>query len=273
MWIKHGIKRLLFIATLIVSPAGADSLRFGVVPQFEASRLLSIWEPLLLQVSQRAGVDIQFVPSPSIPQFEKAFEQGEFDLVYMNPYHLIVANKMQGYLPVLNDNSRQLFGIIVVRKDSPLTSIEQLNGKTVAFPAPNALGAALIPRTEFAEKYKIEVNELYTESHSSSYLSVLVGKADAGGGVMGTFNQQPKKYQDRLRILYETSRVSPHPIAVHPRVDAEVIKAVIQAFLKVSETEQGSQLLQKIPIKQLGETGIDDYRELTEMGLERYYVR
>lgn len=89
------------------------------------------------------------------------------------------------------DNGHSLVGIIVVKKDSPVQSASELDGKTVAFPSPNALGATLLPRAEFDREFNIKVNELYVKSHSSVYLNVLLGKTAAGGGVQKTLSLQP----------------------------------------------------------------------------------
>ena len=128
-----------------------------MVPQFDARRIKTVWRPILDRVAKQAGVSFDLEGAPSIPDFEKAFESGVYDFAYMNPYHLIVANDTQGYLPLVRDYSNLLHGIIVVRKDSPIENVKQLDGKKVAFPAPNALGASLIPRAEFKRTFGITV--------------------------------------------------------------------------------------------------------------------
>lgn len=244
----------------------------GVVPQFEARRITEIWQPILAEVSQLSGVTLELKASPNIPAFEQQFTAGEFDFAYMNPYHAIIANKKPGYTPLLRDNGRSLFGIIVVKKDSPIQSVSELDGKTVAFPAPNALGAALLPRAEFDRKFKIRINELYVRSHSSVYLNVLLGKAAAGGGVQKTLSQQPAEVRDQLRVLYQTTKVPPHPLTAHPRIDTSIQDKVKAAFLQLGNTEKGRMLLKAIPMKQIGPASIDDYAPLKEMGLDQYYV-
>lgn len=122
--------------------------RIGVVPQFEQRKLFRIWIPILQELEARTGLRFEVVGSELIPDFEKLFLAGEFDFAYMNPYHVVSANNVQGYLPLVCDGSRTLQGILVVRKDSPITSIEELKGQTVAFPSANALGASLLPRSE-----------------------------------------------------------------------------------------------------------------------------
>jgi len=253
--------------------AGAQRIyTVGVVPQFETRRLVEIWQPILDQVSKETNLRLVLKSSPSIPEFEKQFSRGEFDIAYMNPYHLIVANKKQGYRPIVRDIGKRLYGIVVVKKESDIKSVKDLNGKKVAFPAPNALGAALMPRAEFSTRYHIDVEEVYAKSHSSVYLNVVLGLVDAGGGVQKTLAQQPEEIRDQLRILYKTVKVSPHPIAVHKRVSKEVRARLTQAFLELGRSKEGRKKLARIPIKQIGKTTMKDYSSLRTMGLDRFYV-
>ncbi len=278
MIIPHCLKKYLrftSLCSLILLPCltNAETIySIGVVPQFEARRIAEIWQPILAEISQLSGVKLELKASPNIPAFEQQFTAGEFDFAYMNPYHAIIANKKPGYTPLLRDNGRSLFGIIVVKKDSPIQSVSELDGKTVAFPAPNALGAALLPRAEFDRKFKIKINELYVKSHSSVYLNVLLGKAEAGGGVQKTLSQQPAEVRDQLRVLYQTTKVPPHPLTAHPRIDAAIQDRVKTAFLQLGDSEKGQAMLKTIPMKQIGPASIDDYAPLKEMGLDQYYV-
>jgi phosphonate transport system substrate-binding protein len=191
----------------------------------------------------------------------------------MNPYHAIIGHDREGYEPIIRDVGRSLYGIIVVKKDSPFNAIEDLDGKKVAFPAPNALGAALIPRAEFSRKYNIDVEEMYVGSHSSVYLNVALGLAAAGGGVQKTLSQQPEQITSQLRIISKTQEVPPHPITAHKRVPDEVKQAVSDAFLKIAATEQGAKLLKKIPMVSAGKASIQDYQLLNEMKLDEFYVK
>ena len=262
---------VILICQCVIGHA-AEKFSVGVVPQFDARRITEIWQPVLEEVSRISGVQLELKISPSIPVFEQQFNHGWFDFAYMNPYHAIVANKMQGYEPLFRDTGRMLYGIIVVKKDSAIKSVKELDGKTVAFPAPNALGAALIPRTEFARKFKIKVEELYVKSHSSVYLNVLLGIAEAGGGVQKTLAQQPENVQDELRVLYKTTKVAPHPFVAHQRVPKNIRDKITAAFLKLGSTSEGAKMLAKIPINKIGKADIQDYDPLRKMGLQDFYV-
>lgn len=253
--------------------AAEKTLRVGVVPQFDVMRTQMIWQPILDSLEAQTGIHFELVGSPSIPEFEKQFLAGDFDLAYMNPYHLLKAHEAQGYIPLVRDVGRTLFGIIVVRMDSPVHDVKELDGKTVAFPAPNALGAALIPRTQFGEVYKINIEPNYVLSHSSVYLNVVTGQTVAGGGIQKTLLAQPDNIRDALKVIYKTPQVAPHPVAVHARVDNETRDKVRNAFLQLGTTPEDSKLLAEIPMKQIGRATLEDYEPLKQMGLDKYYVQ
>ena len=164
-----------------------------------------------------------------------------------------------------------LFGIIVVRKDSPIESVMDLHNKVVAFPAPNALGASLIPRAAFLHTYNIQIRPRYVRSHSSVYLNVALGKTDAGGGVQKTLEQQPTHLRDALRVIHSTQKVVPHPVAAHPRVPIGIREQVKAAFLTLGMSTRGRELLSRVPIKTIGTASSDEYRSLLDLGLESLY--
>lgn len=274
-----GIALFLFIQlfgvtrVLAVDNSQQPVYAFGVVPQFEARRLHAIWSPILKQLNDRTGYRFALKGAPTIADFEKAFMRGDYDFAYMNPYHYIIANKTQRYQPLLRDQGKKLFGVLVVRKDSHINDVSQLDGQKIAFPSPNALGAALQMRQELHDIFHIQIQPVYVKTHDSVYLNVLLGKTQAGGGVQKTLRSKPQAYQQSLKIIHKTRQVAPHPIVVHPRVPQKVKQAVFDAFLAMGRTEAGKKQLAKIPIKQIGAATHADYVPLLEMKLERFYVK
>ena len=264
---------LLLLGQATSLTAADQALKFGVVPQFDARRIQAIWQPVFDALEKQSGLHFELVGSPGIPEFEKQFVAGDFDFAYMNPYHLLKANQSQGYTPLVRDVGRMLYGIVVVRKDSPVEDVKELDGESVAFPAPNALGAALIPRREFGEIYKINIQPEYVRSHSSVYLNVVTGQTVAGGGVHKTLQKQPENIRDALKVIYKTPQVAPHPVAAHPRINKATQDRVRAAFLQLADTPEGQELLANIPIKQLGTASLEDYEPLKQMGLDKYYVK
>lgn len=259
------------------SPASVtdDSKRvytFGVVPQFEQRKLFRTWRPILDELEKRTGLKFRLVGTPKIPAFEKQFLSGNFDFSYMNPYHVIVAYDSQGYLPLVRDGGRTLNGIIVVPTDSTINSPAELDGKEMAFPSANALGASMLIRADLLNRFKVNVNPRYVQTHSSVYLHVANKLVAGGGGVHSTLKSQTPPVRDAVRIIYTTVDIPPHPVAVHPRVPAAHRKSVQQAFLDLAATPEGISMLARIPVVNLVATSIEDYEIIETLGLKAFYT-
>lgn len=266
---------LLIFLSIMHTNAIADEKEysFAVVPQFDKRTTYEIWQPILDEVTKLSGIHFKLKGAITIPEFETQFLIGEFDFAYTNPYDALNAFKSNLYLPLVRDTGKMLYGIIVVRKDSDITDVRQLDNKTVAFPSPTSLGASLIPQADFKDLFKIEVNPIYVQSHSSVYLNVALNKADAGGGVQKTFLQQPENIQNALKIIYKTREFSPHPIVAHTRMAENIAASVKQAFLELGKTPYGKILLGKIPINKIGEAKVADYTPINSWGLDKLMTK
>jgi len=245
----------------------------GIVPQFEIRHIRKIWNPIINEIKKNTGVELKLIGSPTIPDFEKELNAGHFDFAYMNPYHMLRANKSQGYIPIVRDIGRKLHGILVVRNDSPINSVKELDGKKIAFPAPNALGASLLIRANLKNDFNIKINPVYVKTHSSVYLNVVVNQTAAGGGVQKTLNQQSNNVRGALRILHKTPKVAPHPFAAHPRIPEKTRVLIKNTLLKLGDSAMGKALLSKIPMKKVGAAIMKDYIPLKKLKLEKFYLK
>jgi phosphonate transport system substrate-binding protein len=280
IYLRHRIARNVFfsLSVLVLSASGiraesAAPLSFGVVPQFEPRKLAGIWKPVLNQLEARTGLTFKMTGSATIPAFERAFLLGQFDFAYMNPYHAMLAARDGAYQPLIRDGGRKLFGILVVRKDDPIKDVASLKGEQLAFPGPNAIGASLLIRADLDRLHGIKVVPKYVQTHSSVYLHVALGLTRGGAGVMSTLRRQAAEIQDRLRVLYRTREMPTHPVVVHRRVPEAHRNQVRDAFLALSKSKAGRQLLDLIPMKKVVAASADDYKILANWGLEQFYEK
>lgn len=276
-WLPISRRMALALVLLLASWSGvrmahgAESYTFAVVPQFEQRKLFSIWKPIVDELSKRTGLNITLSTALSIPAFEQGLEKGHYDFVYSNPYHILKAFDTQGYLPLVRD-AAPLRGILVVRKDSPLRHPGDMDGKELAIPSPNALGASLLLRSDLENLYKARVKMVNVKTHSAVYMNVLTGVVEAGGGVEKTLQEQGPSVQDGLRVLYTTREMPSHPIAAHPRVARQVREQVRKALLDLAASPEGAAMVDNIPMKKMQATSIADYKVMKSWGLERYWV-
>lgn len=242
----------------------------SVVPQFTPVDIGLRWSPLLAYLEKEAGVSLQLRVMERIPKFETDFLAGIPDFVFLNPWHEVMAMKAHGYVPLLRGGDL-LHGILVVDRQGPIKSLSDLNGKTLAFPSPNAFGASLYLRALLAEKEKITFRTTYVGTHQNVYRHVLLGEAAAGGGVGATLDKEPAGMQSRLGVLYTTPGVPSHPLAAHPRVPVEVRERLTAALLKLDHDPAGRKLLAAVELDRAQTADYArDYAPLEKLKLGQY---
>lgn len=257
-----GLAALVLAAGVLATDA-RTTFKVAVVPQF----------PAVERLSRETGYTLSLSVDPDIPSFEDALFAGTPDFAYMNPYHQVVAMRSSGYLPLVRD-SKLLAGILAVRKDDPIRSVRELDGKEIAFPSPNAFGASLWMRAMLAEREKISFTPVYVKTHSNAFRQVAVGRLPACGGVKHTLAEEPEAVRSALRILLETPGVPPHPLSAHPRVPEKVRRAVADAFLRMAGDVAGRALLADIQMPApVRASYAADYRPLEDYGLDKYVIR
>lgn len=115
--------------------------------------LLSFVMLLLLgKASADSGVSLMFTTAKDIPAFEDRLIKGGYDIAYMNPYHFTVYHETPGYLPLVTHKNQKLKGIFVVKKDSDITNLNALSGAELAFPAPAAFAATILPQAHLRQR-------------------------------------------------------------------------------------------------------------------------
>jgi phosphonate transport system substrate-binding protein len=265
---------ILGVAALFPGLASAAPREYtvSVVPQFAPAQIYTSWQPLLDALEQKTGLRFKLLVYPTIPNFELAFTKGIPDFAFMNPYHVVMAHNSQGYIPLVR-NDAPLSGILVVRADSDIRDIRQLDGKSVAFPAPNAFGAALYMRA-LLHRDGIHITPHYVGSHDNVYRAVARGDDAAGGGVAESLSREPAGLRAVLRVIYTTPKTAPHALAANPRVPEKDRLLVQQALLAMGKDPADAKILRHVQIAHpVAADYARDYAPLESLHLEKFVVQ
>ena len=245
----------------------ATVFTFSIVPQQTASKLAKLWTPILQYLTDKTGYLLQFKTAKNIPTFEQRLAAGEYDFAYMNPYHYTVFHQSPGYEALAKARNKRIKGIVVVKKDSPFTSLEQLQGHDLAFPSPAAFAASILTQSEFHRR-GIDINPKYVSSHDSVYRNVALGRMSAGGGVVRTLKNVAPEVSEQLKVLWTTAGYTPHAIAVHPRIEQDVVQRIRQAIVNMEQDPQGTALLDSIEIQGFETAQNADWDDVRSLGIK-----
>ena len=285
---NHTIRRcrcrciaLSFLGVAISLPVFADCLgdksakkprSVYIVPQLTVSLTYTYWAPLLEQLGKESKQCYELVVPATIPLFEKELLSGKPDFAFMNPYHAVQAFRAHKYIPLIADGKNKLGGIIVVRADSKVSNLKDLNDSRIAFPAPNAFAASLLVRSLLTQD-KVNYTSTYVKSHQNVYRSVITGDTLAGGGVNNTFDREPEEIKSQLRILYKTPLFMPHPFAANPRIPLAEQNTLKSAFISMKSDPALTELLNNVQIPDPIEVSYkQDYLRFEKLNLEKFVV-
>lgn len=241
------------------APEAGVERNFGVVPQLSPIVTAERWQPLLNEISRQTGGTLRFATATSVTKFEERVLHGEYDYVYLNSLLFQQTLKSQSYRALARDE-KPLQGIVVVRHDGP-KSLDELIGKTLAFPSPRAFGATLLTRADL-QRLNIRHDVGYLGTHESVYQSVAQGRHIAGGGVQRSFDLLPETQRRKLRVLHTTAPVPSHVIAAHTRVPSQETERVRQVLLHLHEDPTTAQALARLEMRRLVAVARTDFESL-----------
>jgi phosphonate transport system substrate-binding protein len=261
--------------TLIMSSPGAigaelpqvqKEYTFAVIPQAPPEVMHRNWLPFIERFSSDTGLLLRLKLYEKIADFEDDLKQGRVDFAYMTPVQAVMAWKAQKYLPLVR-NKNLIAGSIFVRKDSTISKLSDLKGKAIAFIGPKNVCSIILTHDMDA----LQMSRRYVGSSSNVYKQVAIGDVAAGGTLDTAFERSTPEVKQMLRPIYTTELLSPHPITVHPSVDARVRQSIIEVMLKYSGDKDTLAMLEKIQMQNPVVADYQrDYQPLEKLGLESF---
>jgi phosphonate transport system substrate-binding protein len=264
------MSRVFAVVLLLLSIThawGQDRVyRFGVSPQKSASQLAQAWTPFLNYLSAHSGVALLFGTAPDSATFSKRLAAGEFDFCFVNPQQYVLLNEDPGYEALAREKGRLLRGLLVIHKDSPIESIEALDGAQIAFPSTTSFAASVLPQAALRAA-GVDFTPRYVGSNASVYLNVAKKIFPAGGGITRSLELAPESVRQELKVFLKTPGYTPHAIASHPRISAED-RAKIQAAIVALENDPASRfILDAIGFKGIQVAADSDWDSLRQLAL------
>jgi phosphonate transport system substrate-binding protein len=242
------------------TPVAADNKQhyvFLVHPLYNPQLLHQKYEPLMQYLDrQLPGTVFDLETANDYADFERKLQAHKADFALPNPYHATLAQDW-GYHVIAKMGDDSVFkGIFIVRNDSPIRQPADLKGKVVAYPAPTALAAALMPQL-YLQKHGVDVQNdirnIYVGTHNSSIMNAYLKQSAASAtwpSAWKAFQQSNPAEAAELRVIWETPTLIQNAIIVRNEVAAEAGRNVAQLLITLRDSEEGSRLLQGIDTRE-----------------------
>lgn len=231
-----------------VAAAETGPLEIGIWPYISTQAVLTLYKPLQSYLEKRLQRPVFLVTAPDQKGFVERTQRGEYRFIVTAPHFARLAQKDAGYVPMLRAK-RNLSGVLLVDKNSPMRSIAELRGKTVTLPDRISIIAMLslqALRSNGLEPGR-DVTMRYAVSHNSAVLDVLRGESAAAGTTATVLEQMPADVRDNVKTLFMTGEVPPVMYLANPRVPPQEAADLTRMILEFSErTPEGREFIGKL---------------------------
>jgi len=261
-----------------------NPVRIMLTPSTDAQAIIQNGELLAEYITAKTGINVKVdVPNYYITVVE-AFGTDRADVAIMNTFSYLLAHSKYGASAVLRvarrDGELSYRGEFIVREDSGIDSLYQLEGKTIAYVDPSSTSGYIYPKEMLRERGIKTKEEMFANGHNQVVLKVYQGDIDAGAVFYSPPDkvtgeqldarckiapQHPDVY-DVVKILALTQEIPNDPVVVRRGLANELREPIINALLEFQRTEEGRQSLMTIAsIEGFVRTSDSDYQSVREL--------
>ena len=256
-----------------VTHAAEDPLTLGVFPRNKATDTTTMYTPLANYLSERLGRQVILVTSKDFDSFWKAVTERRYDIVHYNQYHYTVS--AESYRVIAHNQEfgkNAVAGALFVRKDSGITEVSQLRGRTIIFGGgKDAMMSYIAPRFLLMQA-GLKEKDFKTEfavNPPNALLALYNRQADAAGGgeilidlpvVKNAINTQ------ELTLLAVTEPLLFLPWAVKRTMPTALRESIQSVLVDLESSDDGKKVLKAARttgIKKASDKDYDPHRRMT----------
>lgn len=199
--------------------------------------------------------------APDVETMISLVEAGDIDLYYDSLYPSLIVANATGAKPLVlgwRGGEPVYRSVFFALPDSGITSVEDLNGKIVAYdditstsgymmPTAYLLANELNPVEKRSAQSSVaddEIGYIFSGDDENTIEWVLSGRVDAGVVDNLTYlDDIPEDTRENLVIVAETEDVPRRVMMIGPDVDEETAAALAEALIAMDQSEEGLELL------------------------------
>jgi phosphonate transport system substrate-binding protein len=257
---------LLAVAAAGVVQAAEDPLTMGVFPRRNSAETTKLFTPMAAYLSERLGRKVTLATSKNFESFWQAVTEQRYDIVHYNQYHYIRSAQSYRVIAHIEELGKStIAGVIYVRKDSGITDLAQLRGRTVMFGGgEDAMISYIASRYLMLQAGlgKNDFKSLFAVNPLNAVLALNHRQSDAAGAgdvvlelpeVKGAMNT------GELTELAVSAPLLQLPVAVKRDMPAKLRESIQSLLVNLKDEEAGRQALKAANMTGMGKAEDRDY--------------
>lgn len=255
------------------------ALTLGVITSENEADRIERYKPVRAYFEKTLGVDIKWRTATDYAGIIEGVKAGKIEIARLGPASYAKAwMVMDGEVePLVGEiDNYGAFGyhsVVIVKKDSPFQTVEDLKGKRFAFADPNSTSGHQAPRF-FMDEAGIDVDKhfgssTFSGSHENSVMGLVNGTFD---GVATWWRNDERSNMTRMegkgmiepgqwRVIWKSPKLPSSPWTMHTSLPEDMRNDITAALLRMKDDDPAAW-------KALTDGKAQSYREVTHEDYE-----
>ncbi|WP_408009604.1 phosphate/phosphite/phosphonate ABC transporter substrate-binding protein [Pseudalkalibacillus sp. A8] len=234
-------------------------LVMGFVPSQDSDEIADTVEPLADKLGEELGVEVEGKVMTSYSALVEAMGSNQVQIGFLPAFGYVLANEKHGVEVILKSErygSGTYKAQYVVRADSGIESLEDMEGKTWAIPDLTSTSGFLFPAAQIMDEFGVEdvqsgffSNTVEAGGHDNAIISVYEGDADVATTFDDARTAVEEDYpdvMDKLKVVEYTDEIPNDTISLTKELSDEWKKKIKDTFLSFNDDEEMIKIMNEV---------------------------
>jgi phosphonate transport system substrate-binding protein len=253
---------LTVVLALALAACGAGEPELGTesnpivmsfVPSGDTQDIIASGDTLAQMLTERTGMTVTSNVGTDFSSVREAMCAGQAQIGWLNTFNYVLANEQCGVdaaLATSRFGTTTYAGQIIVRADSGIDSLDDLNGKVMCWVDPASTSGYIIPRIMLAAE-GIDPDTAFSQtieagSHNNVVTQVYNGDCDAGATFADARTGIEEEFPDVLEqvvVLATTSDIPNDSVSFISDFPEETRAEIVSALMDIAASPEGQEAL------------------------------
>lgn len=233
------------------------------------------YKEILDYIGRKLERRVDLIQRKTYREINQGLEKGEIDLAFLCSGPYVTGRDNSGFqliaAPQIN-GSNFYRSYLIVNEASPVSKLEDLQGKTFAFTDPDSNTGKLVPTRWLAEiEQKPETffsKTILTYSHDNSILAVAKGLVDAASVdslIWDYYSRRNPELTARTRIIKKSEPYGIPPLVASPALSHQLKHEIGRIVISLHNDAEGRRILDNLMIDRFVEAKDEWYDSIRKM--------
>ncbi|TYS70972.1 phosphate/phosphite/phosphonate ABC transporter substrate-binding protein [Sutcliffiella horikoshii] len=258
-----------------------EKIVMGFVPSQESDTIADTVAPLADRIGEELGIEVEGRVMTDYTALIEAMGSNEVHVGFIPAFGYVLANEQYGAEVILKSiryGSGTYKAQYIVRADSGIESLADLEGKIWAYPDAASTSGFLFPASQLMDEFDIaSAQDLQTTffsdtvqsgAHDTAAIAVYEGDADVATTFEDVRTGLEEEYPDimeKTKVIGYTEEIPNDTISVTKELDDELVQKIKDTFLSFNEDEDMIKIMNEVySWDEISEATDEEYKVVKE---------